>query len=88
MAANLISRRSASGQQRKSSVSLKMSLVGGRAEVDFGPLDVSLSPQAALKLLPQIVSFVFVAEPIKLTELFISLFLIEAEGLKFIGVKR
>ena len=33
---------SESGQKRKSSVSLKMSLVGGRAEVDFGPLDVSL----------------------------------------------
>ncbi len=30
------------GQLRKSSVSLEMSLVGGRAEVDFRPLDVSL----------------------------------------------
>ncbi len=32
---------SESGQLRKSSVSLKMSLVGGKAEVDFERLDVS-----------------------------------------------
>ncbi len=35
---------SAQGQQRKSSVSLKMSLVGGKAEVDFGRLKVRLVP--------------------------------------------
>ncbi len=33
---------SESGQTRKSSVSLKMSLVGGKADFDFGRLDVSL----------------------------------------------
>ncbi len=34
--------RSALGHKRKSSVGLGMSAFGGRAEVDFGPLDVSL----------------------------------------------
>ncbi|MEE8236974.1 MAG: hypothetical protein V3S67_01560, partial [Gammaproteobacteria bacterium] len=41
-AANLISRMSASGQNRKSSVDLGMSVVGGKAEVDFGRLEVCL----------------------------------------------
>ncbi len=32
----------AEGQKRKSSVGLGMSGVGGKAEVDFGPLEVCL----------------------------------------------
>ncbi len=33
---------SESGHEQKSSVGLGMSVVGGEAEVEFGPLDVSL----------------------------------------------
>jgi pyruvate/2-oxoacid:ferredoxin oxidoreductase beta subunit len=32
--------KSAQGQKRKSSVGLGMSGVGGRADIEFGPLDV------------------------------------------------
>jgi len=38
--ADVVARMSPVGQQRKSSVGLGMSGVGGRADIDFGPLDV------------------------------------------------
>ena len=40
---------SESGQQRKSSVSLGMSVVGGRTEVDFGRLEVCFSHKRTFK---------------------------------------
>ncbi len=41
------------GQQRKSSVGLGMSGVGGKAEVDFGRLDVSLEPKGDIRGIPR-----------------------------------